>query len=74
MFWLEKGSQFVISVSFFVLLHHPFQEADTEKIFYGLGDIKEANEIIIVWLPPVYLPITAAKIITPPDAYSTFLL
>ncbi|GMN64866.1 hypothetical protein TIFTF001_033936 [Ficus carica] len=33
---------------FFLLRHHPFQEADTEKIFYGLDDIKEANEIIIV--------------------------
>lgn len=26
-----------------------FQEADTEKIFYGLDDIEGASDVIIVW-------------------------
>ena len=64
MFLIWKIFIFIyLSLSFFF---HSFQEADTEKIFYGLDDIKEASDIIIVRvLHHSRLRITSPKVVLP---------
>lgn len=53
--WFFIVSFLFIGFSYFLLstfLLFIFQEVDTEKIFYGLDDIKGANDVYIVCLPP----------------------